>query len=381
MKRITILGSTGSIGVQALDVIGRLTDQMEICGLSAYANLPLLKEQIKKYRPEVVSVWHEENAKEIKNWAKTKGIKLHVFFGLDGLVETAKYAKADIVLSSVVGSIGLKPLIAAIKSKKNIALANKEALVVAGDLIMSEAKKNKVAILPVDSEHSAIFQCLKNEDSKKIKRIILTASGGPFYKYKKAHSNIKVAEALAHPTWKMGKKITIDSATLMNKGLEAIEAHHLFNVSLDKIDIVIHPQSIVHSMVEYIDKSVIAQLSYPTMELPIQYALTYPARCDMPLKSLDLANLKKLEFDTPDFKRFPCLKLAIDAGNMGGTMPAVMNAANEKAVTLFLEGRINFTKIAKIIEKVMSLHKVISKPSLDDIFAVDLWAREQSSII
>ncbi|MCB4792379.1 MAG: 1-deoxy-D-xylulose-5-phosphate reductoisomerase [Elusimicrobia bacterium] len=376
MKKIVILGSTGSIGCQAINVIKRLRGEIEIAGLTTYSNLALLKKQIRVCRPQIVSVWKEEQALELNEWCKRNKIKLEILHGLEGLVEIAGCAASDMVLSAVVGSIGLKPLLAAIKSKKNIALANKEALVIAGDIIMAEAKKNKVKLIPVDSEHSAVFQCLKQEDAKTVHKIILTASGGPFYRYNSSHSDIKVSQALDHPTWKMGQKITIDSATLMNKGLEAIEAHHLFNIGFDKIEIVIHPQSIVHSMVEFIDTTVLAHLSYPTMELPIQYALTYPERCKLPLRRLDLSVIKRLEFDAPDFDRFPCLKLALNAGKISGTMPAVMNAANEKAVRFFLDGKIKFTDIAKIIKKVMSLHKTIENPSLDDIFAADLWARE-----
>jgi 1-deoxy-D-xylulose-5-phosphate reductoisomerase len=293
---------------------------------------------------------------------------------MDGLM-TAAQMESDVVVSAVVGAIGLKPLVAAIRSRRTVALANKEALVVAGDLVMKEARRHGATILPVDSEHSAIFQCLKDESHDEVNKILLTASGGPFYRSKKSSAAITVTDALAHPTWMMGKKITIDSATLMNKGLEAIEAHHLFNVPLDRIEIVIHPQSIIHSMVEYVDGSVIAQMSLPDMRLPIQYAITYPARKPAPVQRLDLLQGVTLQFDRPDFKRFPCLGLALEAGLTGGTMPVVMNAANETAVNLFLNEKISFNDIPRIIERVMHSYSAKKNPDLDEIIAVDTEAR------
>jgi 1-deoxy-D-xylulose-5-phosphate reductoisomerase len=283
--------------------------------------------------------------------------------------------KVDIVLAAVVGSVGLKSIIAAIKAKKNVALANKESLVMAGDYIMKLAAKNNVSVLPVDSEHSAIFQCCAGEKKNQIKKIILTASGGPFYKYNGDFSKITVEHALAHPTWKMGKKITIDSATLMNKGLEAIEASILFGVPIDKIEIVIHPQSIVHSMVEYVDGSVITQLSNPDMKLPIQYALTYPERLKSNIKFLSLTDIGRLEFYKPDFDKFPCLKLAYLAAKKGGALPTVMNASNEIAVKNFLDKKIKFTDIAKIVDKTMKAHKVSNNMLVEDFFEADSWAR------
>jgi len=381
MKKLILLGSTGSIGRQATDVVRRMRSEFKIAGLATNSNLALLKKQVAEFRPEIVSIGSEEGAKDLSAWCRKNGIKSTVVYGLDGLIEVARYRPADLVLSAVVGSIGIKPLFEALNAGTNIALANKEALVVAGDLVMAKAKKKKLAIIPVDSEHSAIFQCMKDEDSRSVEKIILTASGGPFYRSKKKHSEITVADALAHPTWDMGPKITIDSATLMNKGLEAIEAHHLFGVPLKAIEIVIHPQSIVHSMVEFKDKCVLAQLSMPDMRLPIQHALTYPRRYPSALKTLDLAKVQRLEFGRPDFGRFRCLKLALSAGETGGTMPAVMNAANESAVAAFLQGQIVFTAIPKVIEKTMASHKVQKKPDLEEILLADAAARRYAQEI
>ncbi|MBN1622643.1 MAG: 1-deoxy-D-xylulose-5-phosphate reductoisomerase [Endomicrobiales bacterium] len=380
MKRITILGSTGSIGRQTFKVIRKLKKDFKVVGLSANSNLPKLKSQIKEFHPEIAAILSKDAGIELKDWCRKNKLKTRVTDGLEGLVELSKY-NSDILLSAVVGSVGLEPLISAIRTGKDIALANKESLVIAGKLIMAEARKHDVKILPVDSEHSAIFQCLKDEGLKKIKRIILTASGGPFYNYNRKHSTINVTQALDHPTWKMGPKITIDSATLMNKGLEAIEAHHLFNVPMDKIDIVIHPQSIVHSMVEFVDGSTLAQMSHPNMELPIQYALTYPQRYVSNLKKLNLTDVEKLEFYKPDFNKFRCLKLALEAGRAGGTMPVVMNAANEIAVGLFLNKKIKFTKIASIIDKVMSKHRSIKNPTLKQILQVDMQAKKDAGLL
>ncbi|MEI8218297.1 MAG: 1-deoxy-D-xylulose-5-phosphate reductoisomerase [Elusimicrobiota bacterium] len=378
MKKICILGSTGSIGTQALDVIRCHPREFSVHGIAGRSNIALIQKQIKEFHPRIAAVWSNEDAAAVAQWCKNNKQKTRIVAGLPGLLEVARLSSADIVLSAVVGSVGLEPLMAAISAGKTIALANKEALVVAGSLIMAAARKKGVAILPVDSEHSAIFQCLKNEKVSAVRRIILTASGGPFYRSSKPLASITVADALDHPTWKMGKKITIDSATLMNKGLEAIEASHLFGVALDAIDIVIHPQSIVHSLVEFVDRSVIAQLSLPDMRLPIQYALTYPARISSSLRPLDLTAAGALSFDVPDFKRFPCLDLALSAGKCGGTMPAVMNAANEVAVGRFLNGDIRFVDIARIISAVMKSHRVIRRPLLPEIIAADAAARVQA---
>jgi 1-deoxy-D-xylulose-5-phosphate reductoisomerase len=332
MKKIILLGSTGSIGVQTLDIVSKMKNSVAVAGLSARFNISLLREQIKKFKPQAVCIESVKDAEVLKKQFKN----LTVYSGSEGLEKLAVLPRGDTVVSAVVGSAGLKPVLKAIKAKKNIAIANKEALVTAGAQIMELADKNGVKILPVDSEHSAIFQCLIGEKKAQVKKVLLTASGGPFYKYSGDFSKITVARALNHPTWKMGKKITVDSATLMNKGLEAIEASILFGLPIDKIEIVVHPQSIIHSMVEYLDGSVIAQMSNPDMRLPIQYALTYPDRLVSDIKPLNLAQVAKLEFYKPDFAKFPCLKLAYAAAKKGYAMPAVMSAANEEAVASFL---------------------------------------------
>jgi 1-deoxy-D-xylulose-5-phosphate reductoisomerase len=376
MKRIAILGSSGSIGKQTIDVASKIGKNVRIEALAVGLNIKVLKEQIKNFKPSAVSVANGSDAKELKKWCVSNKIKTNVYSGHSGLEKVATMPKVDMVLVSVVGSIGLKSIIAAIKAKKDIALANKESLVMAGDYIMKLADKNKVSVLPVDSEHSAIFQCCAGEKKSKIRKIILTASGGPFYRYGGNFSKITVDQALDHPTWKMGKKITVDSATLMNKGLEAIEASILFGVPIDKVEIVIHPQAIVHSMVEYVDGSVIAQLSRPDMRLPIQYALTYPQRLKSNIKFLNITEVGKLEFFKPDFNKFPCLKLAYLVAKKGGLLPVVMNAANEVAVNSFLNKKIKFTDIAKIVEKTMKAHKISKNISLEDFFESDSWARD-----
>ncbi|MDR1941092.1 MAG: 1-deoxy-D-xylulose-5-phosphate reductoisomerase [Endomicrobium sp.] len=376
MKKIVILGSTGSIGTQTLDIAAKMKNIISVEGLSAHSNLTLLKEQIKKFKPKAACVNAPSDFKELKKWSAANKIKTVFYCGRAGLEKIASLPQADTVISSVVGSAGLKPVLRAINAGKNIAIANKEAIVMAGRKIMELARKKKVSVLPVDSEHSAVFQCLCGEKKSQVKKILLTASGGPFYKYAGDFSKISVEQALDHPTWKMGRKITVDSATLMNKGLEAIEACVLFDIPIEKIEIVIHPQSIVHSMVEYIDGSVIAQLSNPDMRLPIQYALTYPDRTFSPVKSLDFAKAAKLEFYSPDFTKFPCLKLAYSAAKKGFTMPAVMSAANEEAVYLFLDGKIKFTDIAFIVGKTMKAHKIVKTDNIDDYVQADVWARQ-----
>jgi len=382
MKKIVILGSTGSIGVNALDIVRRLGRSWQVLGLSAQNNTDRLIEQALEFKPSLLCVSQPESAKKLLGSLKPLNGSLRVLTGPEGLEELAAHPQADLVLSAVVGSVGLKPLVTAVKKGKTIALANKEALIVAGDLIMKLAKRHRATLLPVDSEHSAIFQCIGSEPKKHIRRIIITASGGPFYKRQASLESVTAEEALAHPTWKMGKKITVDSATLMNKGLEVIEAHHLFGVPYDQIDIVIHPQSIVHSLVEFTDGAVLAQLSHPDMRLPIQYALTYPERLACPIKTLDLKEVGKLEFYPPDFNRFPCLALALAAGRKGGTMPTVLSAANEVAVGLFLNGRISFTDIPAIGEEVMRRHrKPSANPGLDEILAADAWARGQAQTL
>jgi 1-deoxy-D-xylulose-5-phosphate reductoisomerase len=376
-KHVTILGSTGSIGVNALGVIERLGERCRVVALSAHGNTTRLLEQVKRYQPEAVSVWEESDARKIR----AKNIRVHgkplvVFSGIEGLVELAQWPSAHIVLSAVVGAIGLRPLLKAVRAGKTVALANKEALIMAGSLVVAEAKRWNATILPVDSEHSAIFQCLQGSHGKEVKRLILTASGGPFYRYKGDLSKVSVKQALNHPTWKMGKKITIDSATLMNKGIETIEAAVLFGLPIERVQIIIHPQSIVHSLVDFVDGAMLAQLSWPDMCLPIQYALTYPARLPGRLPSLDLAKAKNLEFYEPDFRRFPCLTLAREAARKGGTWPAVLNAADEVAVHAFLDGKIRFTDIARIVEKTLAKHRSSGRLSLDAVLETDAWARQ-----
>jgi 1-deoxy-D-xylulose-5-phosphate reductoisomerase len=375
MKKIVILGSSGSIGTQTLDLVSKMKNTISVEGLSVYQNVETLKKQISRFKPKAVSVQDPSDAENLKKWLAAKNINVEVYSGHSGLRRLVEMPRIDMIISAVVGAAGLKPVVKAIECKKNIAMANKEALVMAGNEIMRLAAKNKVSVLPVDSEHSAIFQCCAGEKKSQIKKIILTASGGPFYKYDKDFSKITVEQALDHPTWKMGKKITVDSATLMNKGLEAIEASVLFGIPIEKIEIVIHPQSIIHSMVEYVDGSVIAQLSNPDMKLPIQYALTYPERIKGNIKPLDLSKAGKLEFYEPDFKKFPCLTLAYNAAKKGGTMPAVMSAANEAAVAAFLNKDIKFTDIAGIVAKTMKAHKVKKTHKIDDYVEADAWAK------
>lgn len=375
-RRIVILGSTGSIGVNALRVVDQMGPRCRVVGLSAYGNTELLLKQIARYQPEAVAVWSDASAADIRGKSiKVRGKSLKVLSGIQGLIELAAWPRANFILSAVVGAVGLRPLMAAIRSGKTVALANKEALIMAGELVMGEVRKRKGTLLPVDSEHSAIFQCLQGSVPSDVSRLILTASGGPFYRHNGSLDNVSVAEALNHPTWKMGKKITIDSATLMNKGIETIEAAILFGLPIDRVNLVIHPQSIVHSLVDFVDGAMIAQLSWPDMCLPIQYAMTYPARVPGPLKTLDLAKARTLEFYDPDFSRFPCLTLARDAARQGGSVPTVLNAADEVAVFGFLEGRIRFTDIPRIVEKTLTRHKSVKSMSLDDVLEIDQWAR------
>lgn len=375
MKNISILGSSGSIGIQALDFISKTKKSFNVCGLSVNSNIELLKEQIIRFNPDSVSVGNKEDSEKLRTWCKNKNFKVNVFYGTDGLIKIATIPKVDTVLFAVVGSIGIHPLISAIDNGKNIAIANKEALVTAGHILMKKAKEKNVQILPVDSEHSAIFQCIGKEKKESVKRIILTASGGPFYKSNKKFSKITVENALEHPTWKMGKKITIDSASLMNKGLEAIEASVLFGIPIEKIDIVIHPQSIIHSMVEFNDGCVMAQLSNPDMTLPIQYALSYPKRQHCYIKHLDLTEISKLEFYKPNFKKFKCLEIAYNCAKKGWTMPAVMNGANEIAVKAFLDKKITFDTIPDIITKVIKKHKILKTNNISKYIESDNWAR------
>lgn len=379
MKKIAILGSTGSIGTQTLDVV-RANNDLQVVGLTAYSNISLLEEQIKAFHPQVVCVMQEDKAQELRARLKSQGLSTEVVAGEAGLVTVATLADAEIIVTAVVGMVGLVPTVAAIQAGKTIALANKETLVTAGDLIMNLAKEKGVAILPVDSEHSAIFQSLRGNAHESIDKLILTASGGPFRSYTKEQlEKVTVEQALKHPNWVMGSKITIDSATLMNKGLEVIEAKHLFDVSAEQIDVVVHKESIVHSMVSYKDGSVMAQLGMPDMRHPISYALYYPERREAPfIEKLDLVKISQLSFEAPKKELFPCLQLAYDALAEGGTMTAVLNAANEEIVASFLAKKISFTQIPQIIHSVMDKHICINKPSLEQILACDAWARKES---
>nr|WP_027872148.1 1-deoxy-D-xylulose-5-phosphate reductoisomerase [[Eubacterium] cellulosolvens] len=373
MKTIAILGSTGSIGTQTLDIV-RNNDDLKVCALSAASNVTLLEEQIREFHPKLAVVYNEEAAEILKK--KIADTDTIVKTGMDGLLELAAMPESEILVTAIVGMIGIRPTITAIEAGKDIALANKETLVTAGHLIMPLAKEKGVQILPVDSEHSAIFQCLHGERANKISRLLITASGGPFRGKKTEElADMTAADALKHPTWSMGKKITIDSSTLVNKGLEVLEAHWLFDVDLDQIEVVVQPQSIIHSMVEFEDGAVIAQLGTPDMRLPIQYALYYPDRRDLPGDRLDFTKLSGITIDTPDMETFRGLKLAIEAGKTGGSMPTVFNAANEEAVAAFLADKIHFLDIYRIIEESMRRHSVIENPDLEQILETERETR------
>ena len=375
MKKIAILGSTGSIGTQTLEVV-RENKDIEVLGLAAGNNIKLLERQIRECHPKMAAVWSEERAKELRENVKDLNIK--IVSGMEGLIELSVMEESEILVTAIVGMIGIRPTIEAIKAGKDIALANKETLVTAGHIIMPLAKEYQVAILPVDSEHSAIFQSLQGEQEKALHKILLTASGGPFrQKTREELLNIQVEDALKHPNWEMGRKITIDSSTLVNKGLEVIEAKWLFDVSLDQIEVVVHPQSIIHSMVEYVDGAIIAQLGTPDMKLPIQYALYYPERRFLPGDRLDFAALSKLTFEKPDMETFYGLRLAFEAGKEGGSLPTVFNAANELAVSKFLERKIKYLEIPEIIEHCMQAHKTIADPSVDEILQTEQEVYEQ----
>lgn len=368
-KKIAILGSTGSIGTQTLDVVKNNGD-IEVLGLAAGSNIVRLEEQVRQFHPKIVAVWSQDKALELRD--KIKDTDTKVVSGMEGLIELSVYEGVEILVTAIVGMIGIRPTIEAIKAGKNVALANKETLVTAGHIIMPLAKKYGVSILPVDSEHSAIFQSLQGNDHGAIKKILLTASGGPFRGKKEEDLlNIKPADALKHPNWAMGQKITIDSSTMVNKGLEVIEAKWLFDVDVDDVQVVIQPQSIIHSMVEYVDGAIIAELGTPDMRLPIQYALYYPERRFLPGDRLDFWDIKKLEFEKPDTKTFYCLDLAYEAGRKGGSLPTVFNAANELAVSMFLKGEIKYLEIMEIIEDGMRAHKNIANPTLEEILEVE----------
>jgi len=374
MKRLAILGSTGSIGVNTLEIVGRFREEFEVLALAAGTNLPLLCEQIRAFKPRLVSVLDQEHAHALK------GEGVEVVYGEEGLIRAATFPGVDLVVSAVVGSVGIRPLLAAVEQGKDVALANKESMVTAGEIIVKKAQEKGVTILPIDSEHSAIFQALGSRmGGQGIKRIILTASGGPFYNMPaEAFKKVSPQEALAHPVWQMGPKISVDSATLMNKGLEVIEAHWFFRVPPKQIEVLIHRQGVVHSLVEYIDSSIIAQLSIPDMRIPIAYALSYPKRLAMDLPVLNLVELNHLTFEPPDVEKFPSLKLAYQALDGGGTLPAVLNAANEAAVEAFLQGRISFDQIPHVVASTMNGHKAAPLREVEAALEADRWAKEKA---
>ena len=380
MKSISVLGASGSIGKSLADIVLQNKDSLRIVAFSVYKNAAEAIRQIELFHPKLVAVADDKTRQEIKSVIKDK--KLEIVTGTEGLIAVAEFDCADIVVSAVVGSVGLVPLLCAIKKKKTIATANKEALVMAGDIIMQEAKKNNVKIIPVDSEHSAIFQALNGENRKNLKKILLTASGGPFKdKSKEEMKFITPAQAIRHPRWNMGAKISVNSSTLMNKGLEVIEAKWLFDTRVENIEVVIHPESIIHSMVEFVDNSIIAQLSQPDMRIAIQYALTYPDRSACNVESLDLTKLKILNFGKPDFEKFPCLKLAIEAGKKNDSSAAVLNAANEEAVQAFMDSKICFTDIVRVVSEVLDQTSFVTNYSLEEIIEIDKKARRMAGQI
>jgi 1-deoxy-D-xylulose-5-phosphate reductoisomerase len=377
MKNVVVLGSTGSIGTSTIKVAEDLPERIRLLGLAAGNNLELLLEQTRYHEPVAVSITDPAKASELR---QILGTKTEVYSGTDGLVKLATLPAADIVLIAIVGTAGLQPALAAIRAGKDIAVASKEILVMAGETVMSEARKYGVRVLAVDSEHSAIFQCLDGKPTDSVRRLLLTASGGPFRSTPKSEFvGITVERALKHPSWVMGRKITIDSATLFNKGLEMIEARWLFDIEMARVGVVVHPQSVVHSMVEFVDGSMLAQLSTPDMCLPIQYALTYPERAPSARVQTNLAKLGTLTFEEPDPDRFPALDLARRAGEIGGTLPAVLNAANEVAVDAFVNRRINFPQISELVRRTMDQHKTVVRPTLDQILTADAWARQQAA--
>jgi 1-deoxy-D-xylulose-5-phosphate reductoisomerase len=379
MKHLSILGSTGSIGRNALKIVDMFPQHFSVKALAAKKNVSLLTEQVNQFNPEIAVVYDEDCAQELKR-SLPGGKKVEILYGDAGYRAAASHEAADITVIAVVGAAGLRPTLAAIEAGKTIALANKETLVMAGEIVIKKAAEKGIEILPIDSEHSAIYQCLEGQRREDVDKILLTASGGPFLnlpldKFKE----IKVADALKHPNWNMGRKITIDSATLMNKGLEVLEAKHLFGVSRDMISVVIHPQSIIHSMVAYKDGSIMAQLGIPDMKAAIAYALSYPERLPLKQPLPDFTGNKALTFQEPDLEKFPCLDLALNACEIGGTLPAVLNAANEVAVNAFLDRLISFLDISKVITNTMENHHVVSKPNFSDIIVADRWAREKAA--
>ncbi len=370
MKNIAVLGSTGSIGTQTLDIVRANSDALQVKVLACGSNIELFEAQVREFKPDIAVMFNEKKSEELK--VKISDINTKVLSGMDGMIEAAQYEGIDTVVTSMVGMIGIKPTIAAIKAGKTIALANKETLVTAGHVIMPLIKEMGVDLLPVDSEHSAIFQSMNGENKKRISKILLTASGGPFRGKKRDElANMHVEDALKHPNWAMGQKITIDSASLVNKGLEVMEARWLFDVDIDDIQVVVHPQSIIHSMVEYVDGAIIAELGMPDMKLPIQYALFYPDRRPLETKRVDFYELANMSFEAPDMETFKGLKMALDAAKIGGSMPTVFNAANEEAVAKFLKREIGFLDICSIIESAMERHTVVNNPTIDEILSIE----------
>ena len=380
MKNVVVLGSTGSIGTSTLKVAEDLPDRIRLIGLAAGNNTDLLFEQTRKHQPLAISIHDETRAQELRDQLSTT---CEVYSGSEGLIKLATLPKADIVLIAIVGTAGLQPALAAIRAGKDIAIASKEILVMAGEIVMREARQHGVQVLAVDSEHSAIFQCLDGKPTESVSKLWLTASGGPFRDKtawpREKFADITVECALKHPSWVMGRKITIDSATLFNKGLEMIEARWLFDIGMARVDVLVHPQSIIHSMVEFVDGSLLAQLSTPDMCLPIQYALTYPDRAPNGRVQTDFPKLGSLTFETPDTERFPALNLARQAGDVGGTLPAVLNAANEVAVEAFVNRRISFPQITETVRHTMEEHKVVAHPTLEQILEADAWARRAAA--
>ncbi|MBI3598269.1 MAG: 1-deoxy-D-xylulose-5-phosphate reductoisomerase [Nitrospirae bacterium] len=387
MKKIVVLGSTGSIGINTLDIIRRFPESFQVVGLAAGANHLLFTKQIKEFRPRVAAIFDKKAVAILAK--KLKGLDTELLSGADGVIDVARHADADLVVSAIVGAAGLLPTLSAILANKTVALANKETMVMAGEIVQREAKAHKVDILPIDSEHAAIHQLLHTplhppgrKQREDVKKIILTASGGPLLRYtSRMQKSVTCEEALAHPTWKMGPKISIDSATLINKGFEMIEARWLFDLPPEKIDVVIHPQSIIHSLIEFTDRSMIAQMGLPDMRIPIAYALFYPDRKPLPFKSLDLTKLAKLTFEPPDKKGFPLLQMAVDVLAAGGTLPAVLNAANEEAVGAFLQKKIQFPDIHKIVRKVLDAHLPIAAKKIEEVLMADRWARWETGKI
>ncbi|MDH4617228.1 1-deoxy-D-xylulose-5-phosphate reductoisomerase [Brevibacillus sp. AY1] len=378
MKRIALLGSTGSIGTSTLDVVEQHPESFSVVALAAGTNVEVLAEQVKKFRPQLVSVGTEEAAFALRGLLGSEA-KPEIAVGAEGLEQVARHPEANFVMTAVVGSVGVAPTLAAIEEGKTIGLANKETLVSAGPVVMKAAKEKGVQIIPVDSEHSAIFQCLQGERREDVSKVIITASGGSFRHLTRDElANVTLEQALAHPNWNMGAKITIDSATMMNKGFEVIEAHWLFDLPYKQIDTILHYESIIHSMVEFKDSAVMAQLGTPDMRVPIQYALSYPTRMPLQTEPLNLVKLGTLHFAVMDFERYPLLQLAYECGKAGGTYTAVLNAANEVAVDLFLKGSIGFQAIEQIVRKTCDAHKGITNPTLEEIFAADQWARSQA---